>query len=110
MTRVSEFGIYSELSSERLLAERREPLSGIYPEAFELSLPQKTSLESLLHMLGYACLKHKALLEVSLRHPGPMPGATLSILTRQETFRALLVVRKDKVLFILPPSKQSALV
>jgi hypothetical protein len=102
MIRVSEFGVYSETVKENFEATKQDPLSGMYPEAFELSLEEDVSLEFLLGMIGFTCLKHKALLEVKARSSKPMPSAVLSIVTRQESLQAITIIRHKRIMFILP--------
>ncbi len=106
VVRYSESGSWSELGLDGIAASSREPLSGLYPEAFEATLESAITMEELLQGIGFACLRHKAILEVRARSSKPMPSAVLSIVSRSGSHTALAVIRGKKALFILPaPSR-----
>lgn len=104
MVRVSGSGAWSELDSRALTLCRSNPIAPIEPEAIHVSLSQDIYHRQALHMLGFACLKHRAILGVRRMHfSNGMSSAIVEIADRQGTFDALFVVRRRGVLFILPP-------
>ena len=104
MVRVSESGSCSELDEEGLLSCKQDPIGSIVPESIELSLPKNMRPHDILNMLSYACTKHQALLEVSgMSFAGGMYSAVVWICTRHDSFRAMVTVRKNNLIFILPP-------